>query len=55
MVHATAQTEHGFLVFDVFESQEYVDRFNDAMRTIPREVGIEEPPKFYPAHSFIQQ
>jgi hypothetical protein len=55
VVHATAQTEHGFLVFDVFESQEAVDRFNDAMRTIPREVGIQEPPKFYPAHTFIQQ
>ena len=55
VVHATAETEHGFLVFDVFESQEAVDRFNDAMQTIPREVGIEEPPQFYPAHTFIQQ
>jgi hypothetical protein len=55
VVHATAQTEDGFLVFDVFESQEAVDRFNDAMRTIPRDVGIQEPPKFYPAHTFIQQ
>ena len=55
LVHATAQTEHGFVVFDVFESQEAIDRFNEAMRTIPREVGIEEPPKFYPAHTFIQR
>ena len=55
VVHATAETENGFLVFDVFESQEAVDRFNVAMRTIPREVGIEEPPKFYPAHTFVQQ
>jgi hypothetical protein len=55
VVHATAQTEHGFLVFDVFDSQEAVDRFNDAMRAIPRDVGIQEPPKFYPAHTFIQR
>jgi hypothetical protein len=55
VVHATAQTELGFLVFDVFESQQAVDRFNQAMQTIPREVGIQEPPKFYPAHTFIQQ
>jgi hypothetical protein len=54
VVHATAQTETGFLVFDVFDSQEAVDRFNEAMQTIPREVGIQEPPKFYPAHTFIQ-
>ena len=30
LVHATAQTEHGFFVFDVFESQEAVDRFRKA-------------------------
>ena len=53
LVHVAAQTDNGFLIFDVFESQEAVDRFNDAMRTIPKEVGIEEPPKFYPAHTFI--
>jgi hypothetical protein len=53
LVHATAQTEDGFLVFDVFESEEAVVRFNEAMQTIPREVGIEEPPRFYPAHTFI--
>jgi hypothetical protein len=55
VVHATAQTEDGFLVFDVFDSQEAVDRFNEAMRAIPREVGIQEPPRFYAAHTFIQQ
>ena len=53
LVHATAQTEHGFLVFDVFESDEAVARFNEAMKTIPSDVGIEEPPSFYPAHTFI--
>jgi hypothetical protein len=55
VVHATAQTEDGFLVFDVFASQEAVDRFSEMMRTIPREVGIQEPPKFYSAHTFVQQ
>jgi hypothetical protein len=30
-----------------------VAQFNEAMATIPREVGIEEPPSFYPAHTFI--
>jgi hypothetical protein len=53
LVHVAAQTENGFLILDVFESEAAVDRFNDAMRTIPSEVGIEEPPTFYPAHTFI--
>lgn len=55
LVHAAAQTEGGFAIFDVFESQDAVDRFNAAMQMIPREVGIEEPPRFYPAHTFIQR
>ena len=53
LVHAAAQTEDGFLIVDVFESEEAVKRFNEAMSTIPREVGIEEPPRFYAAHTFI--
>ena len=53
-MHVAAQTEEGFVIFDVFESQDAVERFTAAMRTIPREVGITEPPKFYPAHTFIQ-
>lgn len=53
LVHVAAQTEDGFLIVDVFESEAAVARFNEAMQTIPREVGIEEPPNFYPAHTFI--
>lgn len=53
LVHVAAQTDDGFLIVDVFESDEAVSRFNEAMRTIPRQVGIEEPPRFYPAHTFI--
>jgi hypothetical protein len=35
------------------EAARHVARFNDAMTTIPREVGIEAPPDFFPAHTFI--
>ena len=53
LFHATGQAEEGFYVVDVFESEAAVERFNEAMGTIPREVGIEEPPQFFPAHTFI--
>ena len=53
LFHCAGQGPDGFYVVDVFESQEAVDRFNDAMRTIPREVGIEEPPTFFPAHTVV--
>ncbi|MEA2485181.1 MAG: hypothetical protein QOD46_292 [Actinomycetota bacterium] len=53
LVHAAAQTENGFVIFDVFDSQESFDRFVELASPLAREVGIEEPPKAYPAHTFI--
>jgi len=53
LVHAAGQGEKGFWVIDVFESEEAVDRFKEAMSSIPREVGIEQPPEFFPAHTFV--
>jgi hypothetical protein len=51
LVHAAGQGPNGFCVFDVFESEEAVERFREAMGTIPQDVGIEEPPQFFAAHS----
>jgi hypothetical protein len=51
LVHAAGQGPSGFCVLDVFESEEAVERFRAAMGTIPQDVGIEEPPQFFPAHS----
>jgi hypothetical protein len=53
LVHAAAQSENGFLIVDIFESAEAFSRFSEAIRTIAQDVGIEEPPKAYPAHTFI--
>jgi len=51
LVHAAGEGPNGFYIFDVFESEEAVESFGAAMGTIPKEVGIEEPPKFFPAHT----
>jgi hypothetical protein len=53
LVHMAGQSKDGFCVVDIFESAEAVERFNEAMATIPREVGIEEPPDFFPVHTFM--
>ena len=55
IVHAAGQGTNGFCVVDVFASEEAVERFNEAMGSIPREVGIEQPPDFFPAHTFISR
>ena len=51
LVHAAGQGPDGFCIFDVFESEEAVDAFRNALGTIPEEAGIEEPPRFFPAHT----
>ena len=53
LVHVAAPTEDGFLIFDVFESQEAFDRFGERMGTIPSDVGITEGLKLYPVHTFV--
>lgn len=53
LVHAAGHGPNGFCVFDVFESEDAVERFRSAIGTIPEEVGIEEPPQFFPAHTAI--
>jgi hypothetical protein len=53
LFHAAGESADGFCVVDLFESEEAVQRFHDALGSIPREVGIEEPPDFFPAHTVI--
>ena len=53
LVHAAGHSVDGFCVFDVFESEEAVRRFREVVTPIAEEVGIEEPPEFFPAHTFI--
>jgi hypothetical protein len=53
LAHVAAQTENGFVVIDIFDSQASLDRFVEVASPIAREVGIEEPPKGYPAHTSL--
>jgi hypothetical protein len=53
LVHVAAQTEEGFLIFDVFKSQDAYESFGGRMGTIPKEVGITEGLKLYKAHTFL--
>jgi hypothetical protein len=53
LAHAAGEGTNGFYVIDVWESQEAVDGFREIIGTIPVEVGIEEGPDFFPAHTFF--
>jgi len=53
LMHVAAETDEGFMIFDVFESQEAFDRFRAVASPIATEAGIEEPPKSFPIHTYI--
>lgn len=42
LVHVAAETEDGFMIFDVFESQEAFDRFRAIASPIAMEAGARE-------------
>jgi hypothetical protein len=51
LVHVAGETDDGFVIFDVFESQAAFGRFGEFVAPIARAAGIEEPPKeLPPAH-----
>jgi hypothetical protein len=51
LVHATGESSDGFVIFDVFESEGAVEGFRAAVGSTPQDVGIAQPPTFFPAHS----
>jgi hypothetical protein len=53
LVHAAGQGESGFRVVDVWESEEACNRFGETLAPILQEVGIDEQPEIYPAHTFV--
>ena len=53
LVHVAAETDDGFMIFDVFESQEAFDQFRAVASPIATAAGIEEPPQSYPLHTYI--
>jgi hypothetical protein len=53
LVHVAAETDQGFMVVDVFESQQAFDRFRAMASPIATAAGIEEPPTSFPIHTYI--
>ena len=53
LVHMAGQGSNGFCVVDIGESEDAVRRFRETISPIAQAVGIEEPPEFFPAHTFV--
>ena len=53
LFHTAGQGASGFRVVDVWVSEEAVGRFGETLGPILQEIGIEDPPEVYPAHTFV--
>jgi hypothetical protein len=53
LVHASGQGPSGFRVVDVWESEEAANRFGEKLGPILEEIGVQEQPEVYPAHTFV--
>lgn len=53
LIHTAGQSDSGFRVVDVWESEDACRRFGEKLAPILQEVGITDPPEAYPAHTFV--
>jgi hypothetical protein len=53
LVHAAGEGPNGFRVVDIWESEEACNQFGEVLTPILGEVGIEEQPELYEAHTFV--
>ncbi len=53
LMHVAAETDDGFMILDVFESQDAFDGFRAVATPIASAAGIEEAPKSFPIHTYV--
>lgn len=54
LYHVAAPKDGGWLVVDVWDSQEALDRFGQTLMPILQKAGVTPPrPQIYPAHNII--
>jgi len=51
--HAAGESPDGFIVVDVWESEEAFARFGETLGPILQELGVAGPPVLFPAHAFV--
>lgn len=53
LVHAAGESDSGFRVVDVWESEEACGKFGEILAPLLQEAGIDSPPEIYPVHAFV--
>ena len=53
LLHVAGESPQGFRVVDVWQSEDACNRFGEALGPILQEVGVEDEPQIYQAHTFV--
>jgi hypothetical protein len=53
LVHMAGDSPQGFPAVDVWQSEDACNRFGEALGPILQEVGVEDQPEIYEAHTFV--
>jgi hypothetical protein len=53
LVHVAGDSPQGFRVVDVWQSEDACNRFGKTLGPILQEVGVEDQPEIYEAHTFV--
>lgn len=53
LVHLAGDSPQGFPAVDVWQSEDACNRFGEALGPILQEVGVEDQPEIYEAHTFV--
>jgi hypothetical protein len=53
LVHVAGDSPQGFRVVDVWQSEDACNRFGEALGPILQEVGVDDEPEIYQAHTFV--
>lgn len=53
LVHVSGESPQGFRVVDVWQSEEACNRFGEILAPILQEVGVDDEPEIYQAHTFV--
>ncbi len=53
LLHVAGESPQGFRVVDVWQSEDACNRFGEALGPILREIGVDDAPEIYVAHTYV--
>jgi hypothetical protein len=53
LMHVAGQSSQGFRVIDVWQPEQACNRFGEILAPILQEIGIDDQPELYQAHTFV--